>query len=560
MPRWPGRSLVPLVCALCVAAAAAQQPAPQQATPAFRSGTTLISVEVRVVDRNRRPVEGLQASDFTIIEDGKTQDVRHFVPITLTPQAEGVTDEPLIQRSGTRPFDTPSTRRVFLILLGRGDLQIPAKGLDGMIHLVRNLLPQDLVAVMAWNRATPFTSNHAQIAAVLERYKAGYRPIERLLLDHFSGLRAIYGTRDMPDFVQREIDKLFQGTVGAPVATLVPEQANPLRQVEQGVRRETDLLLTKAPALDLFAAGEAANLGMSLDDYVSNRVASLQDLHRIYAGLGYLRYIDGEKHLVYISPRGLGLPSADDDRSLARVAQDARVVLDVFHTDGMSADIWAVASSQNIAELTGGQYTGVNFGVKFADWVNAASRTAYQLGYYSTRPDLDGKYRKIQVKVNRRDVTPLYRRGYYARDTAVVIDRAEVIAQSRMSSALRYAGNVPDVRLTASAVAGKAKDGTREMVVQVNVAPAAVKFNRLIAEHAASLDLAVLCADERRLLVGHKWQRVDLRLSETQYEQYLKSGLGFTVHVPIRRSARHVKVAVYDRAADLVGTLETKPK
>jgi hypothetical protein len=38
----------------------------------------------------------------------------------------------------------------------------------------------------------------------------------------------------------------------------------------------------------------------------------------------------------------------------------------------------------------------------------------------------------------------------------------------------------------------------------------------------------------------------------------MKMGIGFTVHVPLRRSANRVKAIVYDYAADLVGTAMPK--
>ena len=48
-----------------------------------------------------------------------------------------------------------------------------------MIHFVRDrLLPNDIVAVMAWNRATAFTADHAKITAFLERFKTQHVNIE----------------------------------------------------------------------------------------------------------------------------------------------------------------------------------------------------------------------------------------------------------------------------------------------------------------------------------------------------------------------------------------------
>ena len=42
----------------------------------------------------------------------------------------------------------------------------------------------------------------------------------------------------------------------------------------------------------------------------------------------------------------------------------------------------------------------------------------YVLGFRSTDPRRDGRYRKLQVKINRNDVKLEYRPGYYAPPTS----------------------------------------------------------------------------------------------------------------------------------------------
>jgi len=79
-----------------------------------------------------------------------------------------------------------------------------------MLHFVHErLLPQDAVAVMAWNRATDFTTDHARIAAVLERFKRTHEGVEAKLNLRFSGLARLYGSRDIPSSLQRDIDAVF---------------------------------------------------------------------------------------------------------------------------------------------------------------------------------------------------------------------------------------------------------------------------------------------------------------------------------------------------------------
>ena len=153
----------------------------------------MVPVDVRVIDRTGKPVTDLTQKDFIVLENGVRQQIRHFSTESLVAEAPAPGGKPAI-RTATSDVSVPigeQTARIFLIVMGRGRLQPPAKGVDGMIHFVRErLLPQDLVAVMAWNRSTDFTTDHEQIALVLERFKKQHEKIEADLAHQFSGLAA----------------------------------------------------------------------------------------------------------------------------------------------------------------------------------------------------------------------------------------------------------------------------------------------------------------------------------------------------------------------------------
>jgi hypothetical protein len=111
--------------------------------------------------------------------------------------------------------------------------------------------------------------------------------------------------------------------------TLTPQHAKKVKDVlfqlpknRRKSARTRDLSLADAIAL-------ADTEGLS--------VKSLQDLGGLFAGIEYLRYLDGEKHLVYVSEFGLQMPSGDYDVSIANLASDARVVVDVIHTGGVTS-------------------------------------------------------------------------------------------------------------------------------------------------------------------------------------------------------------------------------
>ena len=199
--------------------------APQ--TPSFRSSSTLVPVDVRVVDAGGRPVPGLTRDDFVVKEDGRAQDIASFAPHVFTAEAPvaGAAGAPIFRRlddpdvSGAAPLN----QRIFLFVLGRGRLQAPARGIDAVADFLKGqLLPQDAVAVMAWNRATDFTVDHQRIVDVVERYRTRHEGIETALREWFSGLRGLSGNPALPPHIQRVIDEVFITHGGAMTRDLPP--------------------------------------------------------------------------------------------------------------------------------------------------------------------------------------------------------------------------------------------------------------------------------------------------------------------------------------------------
>src|SRR5262245_61703428 len=105
------------ICVACVLAiAAAAQAPPTQSPPIFRTGVDLVQVDVSVFDKNRRPIRGLTAADFTIREDGNPQKIEAFAAVDV-PDVVTSTTEWVKRVSPDVVTNHADNRRLFAIVI-----------------------------------------------------------------------------------------------------------------------------------------------------------------------------------------------------------------------------------------------------------------------------------------------------------------------------------------------------------------------------------------------------------------------------------------------------------
>ena len=573
----------------------------------IRVRVTLVPVDVRVTDTEGRPVLDLTKDDFVVLENGVRQQVSHFSQEVLTASEPAAGEKVLLRKVPTFEL-TQQSARTFLVILGRGRLQGPTKGIDGLIRFVRKeLLPQDRVAVLAYNRATDFTTDHEQIAQVLERFRKYHEGIESKLALRFSGLAAIYGSKEIPTSLQADIERIFR-TPGAQ-ASLGSRQVPPgsitdsgrltadAREVTDAFQRlEAAALTGSGNVFDSVTVG--AVTGLSFEEYVSTSASTTQDLQNIYTGIEYMRYIEGEKHLLFFTEQGLFLPRLENDKSLAALANDARVAIDTFQTGGIITDggtavpgqmspsgvagvgarspaaagiggaapgtaparnpmttrSFALSTLRNISELTGGQASVLADAYTNLARLNEATRVQYLLGYYPKDTTWDGKYRRITVRVNRPGVRVSYRHGFYARETLQPFDREAFMAYSRITAAGQYNGEVKDLAFKLRTSEAPGADGSREIQVDLSIDVSRVRFQVADGRYQGKLHVTTFYGDNRGRHLGGIWQEMELNLREETYKGAQKSGLPYSVRVPRTTPGQTLKIVVYDYNADLVGS------
>lgn len=568
------------VCLVSAQSSSVSSGSPQVPTSTFRAGTTLIPLDVRVLDSSGRPVTNLRQTDFTITEDDAPQEIRHFSTQGLVPRPDAVDRGPVLLRPNQAVDFSPNDRRTFLLVIGRGDLAGPADGIDGLIHLVKDrLLPQDRVAVLGWNRSTSFTTNKESTLAVLRRVKSRFRKIERGLYDYFRSPVYFYSDRQsIPAYVQRDIDDVFQGPEQTPMRT-----SNAQLQASSALDRALlDIYdLFTAPSSDRFSQFRREELGLSVEDLFSDAAELFNDSNNLFAGIEYLRHFDGEKHLVWLTDGGFRVNAAiptEFERDIARAAADGRVVIDVVTAGGVtfnstfSADRdkaardifsnaqqtspWPAGASRTMATLTGGRSDLNRFPSASAstDAIDASSRFQYLLGYAPTNPVLDGSFRSVRVKVNRPGVTVLVRGGYYARKDPGPVDRQSVVTRSRVSAAAGDAREIPDLGLRASAaLTGTDAAGVVALTATMDVSR--VTFERKNGLNHAEIEVHAFALDRRQKGIGDARRMVVLDYTDERLLEVRRTGVPVSLDLQVEAPASSVKLVAYDFPDDLTGSV-----
>ena len=506
---------------------------PQDAPP--QAPADLVPVNVRVIDRAGKPVTDLKQSEFTLLEDGVPQQVRHFSVATLAPETPQPDATPVV-RTGISL--TPQNHRIILFVLGLGRLEEPSKTVTGLLRIVRmRLLPQDQVAVFAYDRALSFTTDHQRVADTLERFKRAHENIDFEIGQQFgpTGMAPLYGSRVLSRKLQTKIDEMILGP-GAKPAT---------------------------PAVGEVVDMEAFN-HLSLDDFMSATAVTLQDQGALKAAVEYLRRFEGEKHVLFVTEQGWPWPVEENDKALAADANDGRVSVHTLQIGGVlksevGREIEATLqqalsfrSLRMIASLTGGLSSIMERTEAALDRFDEVTRTSYLLGYRSSNGAWEGGYRTITVRVNRPDVTVLHRQGYRRDPEARGFNRRGFVASERLGAAGNFRREVNDIKVKASV---SLRSGA--LAVEGKIDLARVKLAVVDGAHVGTLDIAAFCLNGIGEPVGSHQDTIQLKLTEDEYKRALKNGQPYVIQFPMIRSTKHIRFVVYDFGSDLIGRADT---
>jgi len=603
--------LILVLLVIVVRSSFSQRPIPGT----IRVDVTAIPVDVMVTDSQGRSVSGLSKDDFTVLENGVRQEITHFAVSRFGagPRLGEVTAVSVAP--GAAPIPVLNYRN-FVIVLGRGR---HAQNFDTMKQLtafVSQLSPEDQVAVMAYGRATKFTTDHPAVISLFERFTKENPYIETTLESTVRGLAAIYGTPKVPPKTQERVNRIFdiegldaKQALNANLAQLegqkeTDRQAFEVNQQAEVRRRATPrdqgAIETNArqsgPAtlpghgvstFDLVKLSHITDL--PFDDYLAKRGNTSQDLENIFSAIEYLRFMEGEKHLLFLTGEGLFLPNLEDDESLASTASDARVRIHVVQTAGMDMKdqlgrtnpydpvglqerpgydlprgrggsytmAFALTSMHKIAELTGGQaFTRSDIGDAFRS-IGSATSLVYSLAYRPSNTNFDGKFRHIEVGTRQRGFQVYARRGYYARPTLEPYDRQRFMIYARTVAAAQYPGQVKDIPLDADIEKKRLGEGRIEVTVKARIKVKETLFDKKDEAMTGLLAVNYFIVNDDGQVKAEAWNNLEMNLSQAKYQEALQKGVLTQETFQVDPGSLHarLKLIVYSPKTDTLGCI-----
>jgi VWFA-related protein len=501
-------SFVAVLGVLCfiTAVSARQQPTPKQPPeksqpeaqqpPVFRTEANFVRVDAYPT-KDGRPLQGLTADDFELLEDGKPQKIVSFEHVRIvggTPPDARI--EPNSVREGERMAANPRNR-VFVLYLDVAHVEVEGSHhiKEPLIRLMGRLMgPDDLVAVMT-PLMTPTQLTFGRRTEVIEQQlrenwpwgkRFSLAPMDEREIDYTNCYPPLSGDRGgQSDLAQEMIDRRRE--------RLVLESLHDLVTYLGGIREERKAILTitdgwqlyrpnpglqrlrtdpttglqdPVPGQEPIGVGPDGRLrrsphsmnsgGAQKYDCDSDRLAlASMDNERYFRDL--LELANRWNSSFYpIDPRGL--PAVDDpigpDQPLPPHLSQARLKykLERLRELAENTDGLAILNSNDLDK-----------GLKR---VSDDLTSYYLLGYYSTNPKLDGTFRSLKVRVKTPGVAVRARRGYRAA-TEADVRNARAAAAVPVPDATTAATNAiaalarvrPDIPFVVRAVAARPDGG-----------------------------------------------------------------------------------------------------
>lgn len=574
-----------ILCLLaCIGVSAAQvgdQPTVEDlSVPALHVTTRLVLADVIVTDRAGHRATGLTKEDFTVLDNGKPQKIA-TLSVESRRQAPRVGKLPANVSTNRPEYDMPSGP-LTLILLDGLNTPVADQGYmrsQMLNYLATQLQPGQPLAVYTLTGSLrllqDFTDNIALLKAAVEHFtpqksvEMQVEEVERIFPNVQVGNRGAEGTSIGPDaralmyrindFMNEQakfaIDIREQRTVAA---------MKLLSRRMAGYPGRKNLIWVSA-GFPIEITSQVVQMSTDSDALAQNAVSSApqvrveknyeSDVHQLAAEL-----TDAQISVYSVDARGL-IGSAASDATTQGTNEAGLLRLGADYGSQIARSSTANQSTQDTLLTLSSESGGLLFknhnDISGALATSVADGTSYYLlAYYPENKDWDGKFHKIQVKVNKPDLAVRHRSGYFAKDptqwskskdkndpelnaamgmgaplsTMVIFDSRVVppLAGSKVQVPVEFLVN-------ARTISGEEmKDGGRHFIIEFHVA-------------AYSTD---------GKMVTHKDAGIDAPIKPDRLQTYLQQGIPFKSEIELEPGQYRLRLGVRDGRSGYIGTTE----
>ena len=508
-------------------------PAPSQYRMHVTSELVLVNVVVR--DKKGNLIRGLKKEDFTLTEDNKRQEISTFdyenVDELATAGAAEATATGtaatggLLHASNAGALDARDRRlMLFFFDFSAMDPEQIERAVDAAKKFVNTkMLPADMIALVSLSTNMrvdlDFTTDKAKVLTILSAYTSSQGQGFDAGLEGSSEGAAETGGSYTPDDTD-------YNTFTADRKLLA------LQSLTQSLGK-----ISQKKSIIYFSNGITQS---GVDNQSALRAATASAV----------------KNNVSIYPldvRGLqAFPPGGEAQNASLHGQSA------YNGNAVFNDLNGNANSQDtlstLADDTGGKafFDDNDFSGVFSQ-VQKDTSAYYVLGFTSTNPAKDGRFRHLKVQLNRQDVKLEFRPGYYAGRDFQHLNRTD--REQQLADELDAQLPQTDVAVYAGAHYFRQDDSHYYLGVSLVIPGSQIPFVQAKDKDNATIDVIGEVLANGKLPVGHQRDTVKLVLDSTQ--QVRRKNVQYNTGFVLAPGTYHLKFVVRENQSGRMGSFET---
>jgi VWFA-related protein len=543
--------------------------------PVFRSTTRLVQVDVVVTDKQGRPIPGLKQSDFTVLQDGKPQQVRVFEPHTSSAGAAGSTasvNAPKLPPNTYSNYPSAATADSWTIVLfdllntPTADQEYARKQLIELLRAVPKGQPIALYLLTSrLSMVQGFTDDPEKLLKSAENLKPSRSHVLTTEAErqHAEGQIAYANSEltesapstsqdtpfmtEMTQVKQRQLQDLESFQIADRAKFTLAAFEGLSRAVSGYPGRKNLIWLSTSFPVQIEADPKSVSQPWRNATSFQNELAaagSLMAKSRIAVYPVDVRGLQG---------RGVDISTSATEAGLYTSSPNSENYGGLLATQGSKAADERFTMRQ-VAEQTGGEaFLGTNDLKRAMQRSMDDGATYYTLAYTPDKVDPQTVFHRIEVKVTQPDVKLSYRRGYYSSPPK---GGTSAIGAAALRGALQP--GMPQSTMLFITASVLPPDATHKNVrIQYIVNPNGVTFTDAPDQRKhLVLDCIAIAYDKDGKEVAHASDTLDGTIKQAAYETVMNNGIPAQQEMTLPPGAYNLRLGVMDRPSQQIGTVD----